>query len=62
MMGGPWVNPTPWDQVTALAKRGTKEAHLIVLDGKSAMCMAKNGKDTKHTRQIARIMNLVRKG
>ena len=25
-----------------------KEAPLIVLDSKSAMCMAKNGKDTKH--------------
>ena len=29
-----------------------EEAPLIVLDGKSAMCMAKNGKDTKHTRHI----------
>ena len=35
-----------------------KEAPLIVLDSKSAMCMAKNGKDTKHTRHIARRMNL----
>ena len=26
------------------------EAPLIVLDSKSAMCMAKNGKDTKHTK------------
>ena len=34
-----------------------KEAPLIVLDSKSAMCMAKNGRDTKHTRHIARIMN-----
>ena len=32
---------------------------MIFLDIKSAMCMAKNGKDTKHTRHIARIMNLV---
>ena len=30
-----------------------KEAPLIVLDSKSAMCMAKNGKNTKHTRHIA---------
>ena len=30
-----------------------KEAPLIVLDRKSAICMAKNGKDTKHTRHIA---------
>ena len=35
---------------------------LIVLDGKSAMCMAKNGKDTKHTRHIARRMNFARNG
>ena len=37
-----------------------KEAPLIVLDSKSTMCMAKNGKDTTHTRQIARIMHFVR--
>ena len=35
----------------------TKEASLIVLDSKSAMCMAKNGSDTKHTRHIARRMH-----
>ena len=39
-----------------------KEAPLIVLDSKSAMCMAKNGKDTKHTRPIARRMHFVRNG
>ena len=39
-----------------------KEDTLIVLDSKSAMCMAKNGRDTKHTRHIARIMHLVRNG
>ena len=39
-----------------------KEAPLIVLDSKSAMCMAKNGKDTKHTIHIARRMHLVRDG
>ena len=38
----------------------TEEAPLIVLDSKSDMCMAKNGKDTKHTRHISRRMNLVR--
>ena len=27
-----------------------EEALLIILDSKSAVCMAKNGKDTKHTR------------
>ena len=39
-----------------------KESPLIVLDRKSDMCMAKNGKDTKNTRNIARIMNFVRNG
>ena len=40
----------------------TKEDPLIVLDSKSAMCMAKNGKDTKHTIHIARRINFVRNG
>ena len=39
-----------------------KEAPLIVLDSKSSMCMAKNGKDTKHIRHIARRMHFVRNG
>ena len=39
-----------------------EEAPLIVLDSKYDRCMAKNGKDTKHTRHIARIMHLVRNG
>ena len=39
-----------------------KGAHFIVLDSKSAMCVADNGKDTKHTRHIARRMNFVRNG
>ena len=39
-----------------------EEAHLIVLDRKSALCMDKNGKDTKHTRHIARRMHFVRNG
>ena len=39
-----------------------EEAPLIVLDSKSAMCMAKNGKDTKNTRHITRRMNFVRNG
>ena len=34
-----------------------EEAPLIVLGSKYAMCMAKNGNDTKHTRHIARIMH-----
>ena len=39
-----------------------KEAPLIVLDIKSVMCMANNGKYTKHTIHIARRMHLVRNG
>ena len=39
-----------------------KEAPLIVLDSKYAMCMAKNGKDNKHTRHIARRIHFVRNG
>ena len=31
-----------------------EEAPLVVLDSKYDMCMANNGKDTKHTRHIAR--------
>ena len=37
-----------------------EEAPLIVLDSKSAIYMAKNGKDTKYTRHISRRMHLVR--
>ena len=39
-----------------------QEAHLIVLDSKYTLCMAKNNKDTKHTRHISMIMNFVRNG
>ena len=39
-----------------------EEAPLIVLDSKSTMCMAKNGKDTKHTRHIARRTNFLKNG
>ena len=39
-----------------------KEAPLIVLDRKYAMCMAKNGKDIKNTRHISRIMHFLRNG
>ena len=39
-----------------------KEDPLIVLDSKSAMCMAKKGKDTKNNRHIARRMHFVRNG
>ena len=39
-----------------------EEAPLIVLDSKSSMYMANNGKDNKHTRHIARRMHYVRNG
>ena len=35
---------------------------MIVLGSKSTMCMAKNGKDTKHTGHITRRMIFVRNG
>ena len=39
-----------------------EEAPLIVLDRKSAMCMDKNGKDTKHTIHISKIMHFLMNG
>ena len=39
-----------------------EEAPLIVLNSKSAMCMAKNGTDIKHKIYIARRMHFVRNG
>ena len=39
-----------------------EEVPLIVLDIKYDMCIAKNGKDTKHTRHIARRIHFVRNG
>ena len=39
-----------------------REAPLIILDSKSAQCMAKNSRDTKRTIHIARIMNFLRNG
>ena len=39
-----------------------KEAPLIFLDSKSNMRMAKNVRDTKHTRHIARRIHLVKNG
>ena len=39
-----------------------KEAPLIVLDSKYAMCTAKNGRYTKNTRHIARRIHFVRNG
>ena len=37
-----------------------EESPLIILDIKSAVCMAKNGKYTKHTRHISRRVHFVR--
>ena len=39
-----------------------EEAPLIILDIKSAVCMANNGKDIKQTRHVARRVKLVRNG
>ena len=39
-----------------------EEAPIIILDSKSTVCMAKNGKDTKHTRHIYSIVNFVSNG
>ena len=39
-----------------------EQAPIIILDSKSAICMANNGKDTKHTSHIDIIMNFVRNG
>ena len=38
------------------------EAPMVLLGGKSDMCMANNGKDNKHKRLISRIMYLLRNG
>ena len=37
-----------------------EDAPFIVLNSKSAMCMAKNRKDIKHTNNISRRMHFVR--
>ena len=39
-----------------------EQPHLIKLYIKSAICIAKNGKDTKHTRKITRRMHFVING
>ena len=36
-----------------------EEAPLIIFYSKSAVCMANNGRNTKHKRHIARIMHFV---
>ena len=37
-----------------------EQATLIILDSKSSIYIAKNGKDNKHTRQISRIIYFLR--
>ena len=37
-----------------------EEYPLVILDSKSAVCMANNGKDTKYTSHISRRVNFVR--
>ena len=39
-----------------------EEFPLIVLDGKYAVCMANNGKDTKYTKRVARRVYFLRNG
>ena len=39
-----------------------EQAFLIILDSKSAIYMAKNGTDTKHTRHIYTRIHLVKNG
>ena len=39
-----------------------EEAPLIILESKSSVCMAKDVKDAKHTRNIDRRLHCVRNG
>ena len=39
-----------------------EKSPLIILDIKASVCMANNGKYTKHTRHISRIVHLIRNG
>ena len=38
----------------------SEEAHIIILDGNSDVCMANNDKDTNHPRHIVGRVNFVR--
>ena len=51
---GTWRPDQQTDRQTDIVP---EEDPLIVLDSKSDMCMARNVKDTKHTRHIVRRMN-----
>ena len=52
--------------INELLKKDTdivpEEATLIILDSKSDVFIARNGKDTKYTRHIASRVNFVRNG
>ena len=39
-----------------------EEYPMIIFDGKSAVCMANNGKGTRHIRHISRRVKFVRNG
>ena len=39
-----------------------EQAPLIILDGKSALCMCNNGKEAKHTSHVYRIIHFVING
>ena len=39
-----------------------EEAPIVILYSKSAMCIAKDGNDTNHTRHISRRLHLMRNG
>ena len=39
-----------------------EKVSIIILDSKSSVCIASNDKDTKHTRHIFIIVNLVKNG
>ena len=39
-----------------------KKSPIVIFDGKSAICMAYNGNDTNHTRQISRRKRFVING
>ena len=40
----------------------SKEARIIILYGNYVVCMANNGKNTKHTRHTSRRVHLLRNG
>ena len=51
------INNKFWKKYTDVV---TEQASMILLEGKSSVCMDNNGKDTNHTRNIPRRIQLVR--